>query len=86
MSREPEDLGHPGGTPRSSVTSGARDAETVSRPAESVSVCKDRLGDNVGIADALKVVKVPKRALYVLVARPEVTMAPRGAWIDELRA
>lgn len=40
-------------------------------------------GDIVGKAVALKPFK-PKRGLYVLVARPEDTIPPTGAGIDEL--
>lgn len=36
----------------------------------------------VGIAEALKEVCVPKMALYVLVARPDVTIAPTEADIE----
>lgn len=74
----------PGGIPR--VTTAAKEVYTVVETCPEGSVTTlvkiEGSGEMVGIAEALKVVCVPKMALYVLVARPDVTIAPTEAGME----
>jgi hypothetical protein len=83
--REPELIApRPGMTPR--VIVGSRDVDVTVWPSVSVTMKVCRLGEaeTVGIAESL--VGGARSALYVLVARSEVTIWPSEAATDVLNA